>query len=372
VTSPISPVPSDADDLDLAAPSDEGGATGSAASDIAAAIDAAGGALRFDQFMETALYGPHGFYAGAGRAGRRGDFLTSPEVGPLFGAVLAGWIEAEYERLGRPDEFEVVEVGAGPGTLARSVIAHWRSIGSGGHPYTAVEVGPSQRADHPAEVTSIADLGERAGRPIVGVVIANELLDNLPFRLLVFDGTWRESFVVAREDDPSSVAEVLRPLVDVPRWLPATGPHGARVPWQQSAAAWVDATVGSIGSGRLLAIDYVTARTAELSVMPWRAWLRTYRDHRRGDHYLTAIGQQDITGQVALDQLPVPDVVRTQAQFLQRWGLDDLVEEGRQAWSAAASAPTVAAMKMRSRVREAEALIDPDGLGGYLALEWQR
>ena len=73
-----------------------------------------------------------------------------------------------------------------------------------------------------------------------------------------------------------------------------------------------------------------------------------------------------------LDQLPEPDVVRTQAQFLQRWGIDELVEEGRVAWEAAASAPTVAAMKMRSRVREAEALLDQTGLGSFLALEWSR
>ena len=95
----------------------------SAADDIRAAIDAAGGAIRFDEFMRLALYGEHGFYGGTGRAGRRGDFITSPEVGPLFGAVVARFIDAEWERLGRPEPFTFVEAGAGPGTLARSVIA---------------------------------------------------------------------------------------------------------------------------------------------------------------------------------------------------------------------------------------------------------
>ena len=111
-------------------------------------------------------------------------------------------------------------------------------------------------------------------------------------------------------------------------------------------------------------------RTSELAQMPWREWLRTYRGHERGGHYLADPGSQDITAQVVLDQLPVPDAVRTQAQFLQRWGIDELVEEGRRAWAVAAAAPTLAAMKMRSRVREAEALLDPAGLGGFLALEW--
>lgn len=350
---------------------DPHGAPG-AVDDIRRAIDAAGGALRFDEFMALALYGPNGFYTGAGRAGRRGDFLTSPEVGPLFGTVLAAWIGAEFERLGRPDDFEVVEIGAGPGTLARSILAHWRATGASGHPYTAVEAGALQRAAHPEGVASVADLAARDGRPITGVVFANELLDNLPFRLLVFDGSWRESHVTVAPGAPTRLLEVLVPVADPPPWLPVAPPHGARVPWQQAAHTWVDDTLGSIAAGRLLCFDYVTPRTAELAAMPWREWLRTYRGHERGGHYLGDPGGQDVTAQVALDQLPEPEVVRTQEQFLRRWGIDDLVEEGRVAWEAAASAPTVAAMKMRSRVREAEALLDPAGLGGFLALEWSR
>ena len=58
-----------------------------------------------------------------GRAGRRGDFITSPEVGPLFGAVVARALDAWWAEAGEPDVFTVVEAGAGPGTLARSVLA---------------------------------------------------------------------------------------------------------------------------------------------------------------------------------------------------------------------------------------------------------
>ena len=74
--------------------------------------------------MEAALYDPEdGFYASGGSAGRRGDFLTAPEVGPLYGAVLARALDTWWAELGRPDPFVVVEAGAGPGTLARSVLA---------------------------------------------------------------------------------------------------------------------------------------------------------------------------------------------------------------------------------------------------------
>ena len=79
--------------------------------------------VRFDEWMDRALYGPEGFYNAGGKAGRRGDFITSPEVGPLFGAVLARMIDAEWRRLGEPSSFTVVDAGAGPGTLSRGILS---------------------------------------------------------------------------------------------------------------------------------------------------------------------------------------------------------------------------------------------------------
>jgi SAM-dependent MidA family methyltransferase len=334
----------------------------SAADDLREARLAAGHPLRFDHFLTVALYGRHGFYAVGGQAGRRGDFITSPEVGPLFGAVLANWISAEHRRLGEPEEFVIVEAGAGPGTLARSILAaapQWAGR------YLAVEVSAAQRAQHPDGVISTASLPEG---PIVGVVIANELLDNLPFRLAVFDGGWREAYVEVGDD--GAVSEVTVPAPAEWAWLPTHASHGARVPVQQAAADWVHTARSALSAGRLLLFDYCTARTAVLAAGQWRDWLRTYRGHERGAHYLRGVGLQDITTQVCLDQLPEPDSVRTQAQFLQRWGIDELVEEGRTAWAAAAARPDLAALRMRSRVREAESLLDLAGLGAFHAIEW--
>ena len=103
--------------------------------------------VSFETFMDLALYGDDGFYSsGGGHAGRRGDFITSPEVGPLFGAVLARAIDAWWEQLGRPRDFVVVDAGAGPGTLARAVLAAGPSaLASGGARYVAVEISDVQR-----------------------------------------------------------------------------------------------------------------------------------------------------------------------------------------------------------------------------------
>ena len=330
---------------------------------LAAAQAALGRPLRFDEYMEAVLYGPSGFYTSAGMAGRRGDFITSPEVGPLFGAVLARWIDAEWRRLGEPHDFTVLEVGAGPGTLARSVLLaapQWAGR------YVAVELSAAQRDRHPDGVMSRADLPAQA---VAGVVIANELLDNVPFRLAVFDGGWREAHVLVRDD--GTLAEVTTAAPDEWDWLPAHASHGARVPVQSGARRAVEGMRGCIAAGTVLAFDYCTASTAAVSAVPWREWLRTYRGHERGAHYLRDAGLQDITTQVCMDQLPEPTTVRTQAQFLQRWGIDELVEAGKAAWQNAAAAPTLEALRMRSRVREAESLLDSSGLGAFMTLEWR-
>src|SRR4051794_24804671 len=81
------------------------------------------GPLPFDEVVELALYDPeHGFYSSGGEAGRGGHFLTSPEVGPLFGAALAMALDAWWRHLGEPDPYVVVEAGAGTGTLAKGVL----------------------------------------------------------------------------------------------------------------------------------------------------------------------------------------------------------------------------------------------------------
>lgn len=289
----------------------------------------------FRVVMEEALYGVDGFYERpGGGAGRRADFLTAPEVGPLFGAVLARAVAAWHDEAGRPDGFTVYDVGAGAGTLGRSL-----ARAGCPHPYVAVDRSAAQRARHEG-LASSADLPDG---PLVGVVVANELLDNLAFDLTV-DG--------------------------VPIDPDAPWPEVGMAPDQAAAAAFVADVLGRL-RGRLVVLDYCST-TASMAGRPWTEWLRTYAGHDRGGHPMDHLGEQDITVEVAVDQLPPPDDDTAQADWLRRWGIEDLVEEGRRIWAERAHLGDLEALAARSRVREAEALTDPAGMGAFRVLEWRR
>jgi SAM-dependent MidA family methyltransferase len=361
------------------------------------------GPLRWPVVVDRALYDPdHGFFATGGRAGAgTGDFLTSPEVGPLFGAVLARALDAWWDELGHPDPFTVIEVGAGTGTLARAVLGA-EPRGAPSLRYVLVErsatlaahhgdhlvideptaAGPGPRTQPGPRVESWAELPPG---PLTGVVVANELLDNLAFDLLELtpDG-WQELAVGVAEPDVAEPDVVAPRLVEVR--VPATpaaaelagrlAPEavvGARIPIQGQAAAWVADVLARLERGRLVVIDYIDS-TASMARRPAAEWVRTYRDQHRGASILEDLGAQDVTCEVALDQLAqvrAPDRVESQASFLRSHGLGDLVDEGRRIWSERAHIGDLAAIRARSRVGEAEALTDPGGLGGFTVVQWR-
>jgi SAM-dependent MidA family methyltransferase len=355
------------------------------------------GPLPFDEVMELALYhGEHGFYSSGGAAGRGGDFLTSPELGPLFGAVLANALDAWWYELGEPDPYVVVEAGAGAGTLARHVLdadpacapalryvlversERLRDIQRGRLPMEpprqvlgpAVVIDPDE-GPHvvPGIGPLVTSLGELPQHPFVGAVVANELLDNLPFSLLEKAPLgWSE--VRVADDMRETLVPAARDLALHAERLAPDAPVGGRIPLQRPAAAWIRSALAVVERGRIVAVDYAST-TPELARRPWTEWVRTYRGHAPGGGALDHLGDQDITCEVAVDQLPSPDHTTTQAGFLRAHGIDDLATAARAAWDERAHIGDLEALKHRSRLSEAAALTDPAGLGGFQVIEWK-
>lgn len=358
------------------------------------------GPLSFSAVMDTALYDTDGgfFGGGGGAPGRRGDFLTSPEVGPLFGAVLARALDRWWEEMGRPDPFVVVDAGAGAGTLAVAVLAAAPQCSPALH-YVLVERSPVLRARHgdhlalapPATSLGVpgagdgpvvVSLGELPATPFTGIVLANELLDNVPFDLVVrTDVGWDEIRVGIGAPGPDGSVRAVQhrvpaaaPLVAAATRVAPSVPVGSVLLLQNQAGEWVRDALGRLERGRLVVIDYGVERTAELAGRPLHDVVRSYRGHERGDDPLVGLGSADITGEVCLDQLAhvagPPGAVTRQAAFLHAHGIDALVDEGRRIWDERAHLGDLAAIRGRSRIVEAEALLDRTGLGGFLVAEW--
>ncbi len=330
-----------------------------------------GGALPFEEFVEAALYDPHGgFYADHGRAGRRdGDFITSVESGPLFGAVLAEWLDATWRDLGQPDPFTVAEAGAGVGTLYRTVRrakpACWSTLR-----WTLIERSDVLRAWHeelPGENwVSVAAFDEARHH----VVVANELLDNLAFGVaeLTADG-WHLFDVVPPNQSDLRWSWHLSdrvPTLDLDVLVPGA-PIGVQVPVTGQATAWVSERLAR--ADRLLVFDY-GEMTADLATRGRHGWLRTYQGHTRGSDPLTDPGRFDITTDIAIDQLPAPRKAIRQTDWLHENGMETLVEAARTTWEERRVIGDLQAMFARSALTEAAALSDSASLGAFWVLEW--
>jgi SAM-dependent MidA family methyltransferase len=264
--------------------------------------------------------------------------------------VLARALDAWWSELGQPDPFTVVEAGAGRGALAKAVLAAEPACGPALR-YVAVERSGALRSLNPRSVPTMPD------EPFTGVIVANELLDNLPFGVLerTADG-WAEVWV------DRELREVLVPVKN-----DLDAPAGARIPVQRAARQWVERA--RTLADRVVVVDYADT-TPSMARRPWTEWVRTYRGHGRGSHPLDDLGRQDITCEVAVDQLPPATSTRSQAEFLRAFGIDELAADARRAWHERAHIGDLQALVSRSRVHEAAALTDETGLGAFRVLEW--
>lgn len=319
------------------------------------------GPVTFARFMERALYEPGlGYYAtSAERHTRAGDFLTAPELHPIFGWALSRQIDEMWSRLGGPGDFVLREFGAGMGALGDAVregLARDRSPLSAALRY------------EPVEIEGRLPSGGPSGS-IVGAVVGNEFLDALPVHRVVRQaGTLRELHVgwtdgrfvdvVGELSDERLRERLERDRVDLP--------EGQQAEVCLAMVDWLGEVHRELECGYVLLIDYGLAQADLRSAARATGTLRAFRGQHVSSDVLSGAGKQDITAHVDLDALEAEAQSAgfqvlgrtTQAKFLMGCGLDEVYQAAKtdadQEWEPS--------LLLRSALRR---LLDPLHLGAY-------
>ena len=329
-------------------------------------IDAAGGWIGFDRYMELALYAPGlGYYASGARkfgaADAGGDFVTAPEISPLFAQALAAQV-AQVLALTAP---RIVEFGAGSGRLARDLLAALDARGAAVERYEIVELSPELR-QRQRELLADRRLRwlEAPPQAICGVIVANEVLDVMAVRLFVrAEDAVVERGVSVRDgalvfatrpaDDAlaAAVAEIEKEVGRLPAGYGSEVGLVARG-WMRSAAAW-------LARGALLAIDYGFPRREYYHPQRLMGTLMCHFRHHAHAEPLWLPGLNDITAHVDFSAMASAAVegglevlgYTSQAHFLLNCGLLELLQQQRTPQSANAAHRLISEAEMGELVK---------------------
>jgi len=303
-------------------------------------IRAAGGWIGFDRYMALALYTPGlGYYANEGLKfgtmpvgvkGGGGDFVTAPEMTPLFGQALAKQVAQALEASGTD---EVWEFGAGSGALAQHLL---QALGPAVRRYSIVDLSGSLRVRQQLRLQAfegrvqwVDALPER----MRGVVVGNEVLDAMPVKLLQrLGGVWHERGVALDATDALCWADqptALRPPLDIP------GEHDFLTEVHPQAQAFVRTLADRLEQGAAFFLDYGFPEAEYYHPQRHMGTVMCHREHRSDDNPLDSPGLKDITAHVDFTQVALAaqeaglDVLgyTSQGRFLINCGLPALMEQ---------------------------------------------
>jgi hypothetical protein len=275
--------------------------------EIVAAIRAAGGWLSFEAFMQMALYAPGlGYYAaGAHKLGVGGDFVTAPELSPVFGRCIAQQCAQVLESLGGG---QVLELGAGSGALAADILLTLADMGQLPDRYEILEISPDLRERQRRHLSTLPHeirdrvfwLDRPPTEPFRGLVLANEVLDALPVARLRAEAYGLTELGIEFAD--GQLREVARPASQLAvSWLADTGVElavGQEIEWCARLKDWVAAVTQSLGVGVVLLVDYGEPRRRLYSPDRSKGTLVAFHRHRIHNNPYINLGLQDLTAWV--------------------------------------------------------------------------
>ena len=283
----------------------------------------ASGPMRFDRFMEMALYHPgSGYYAkssGPSPIGRTGDFYTSVSAGPLFGRLLARQFLQMWNLMGKPDPFWIIEQGAHDGQLACDILEwcrteppeffetiHYAIVQHTGALSMLQKCAPD--AALISRMSWFEDLEALAAEKPAGVFFSNELVDAFPVRSITYHaGHWLEQYVVV---EGGRLVWVDRPIADAElsatvQALALPAIEGYMTEINLRARSWIADVAHALARGYVLTIDYGHPASSYYALHRTCGTLTAYVKHHAIDDVLAEPGRRDITAHVdfsALDQ----------------------------------------------------------------------
>jgi SAM-dependent MidA family methyltransferase len=339
-----------------------------AATTIGRRLAAAGGWLSFEEFMDMALYAPGlGYYsAGSAKLGKAGDFVTAPEISDLFSQCVARQCAEVLAQSGG----RILELGAGTGRMAAVILETLAELGQLPEQYAILEVG-ADLADRqrtriqqlPADLRDRVVWLDRLPVDMDGVILANEVLDALPFKRFVMRGghphelgvgliegqfAWQEKATgkpgiaagttdndAARSGTHLATADSeLEPLIHE---LGVPLADGYRSEASPRVGPWIAGVGQCLRRGLLLLFDYGLPRAHYYHPQRSDGTLRCYFKHRAHDDPFVNIGVQDITAWVDFTRVAEAAVAAdlevagftTQAAFLLGTGIEELAAHAR-------------------------------------------
>jgi SAM-dependent MidA family methyltransferase len=328
------------------------------------------GPMPFRDFMEAALYDPAEGFFQREAIGERADFVTAPHLSPAFGVLMARQIHELWALLDKPDPFVVIEVGAGDGTLAGQVLEFLSPDVRPRLEYVAVErTVAGRRALAGMDVTVAGSLDD-VPRHAVGCVIANELLDNVPFRWVRREVQGLMEMHVDLEGDGWVLVPGPLTSVHLEAWGRDLVPGEERIV-QQDALELVRQAATLVDRGYLWIADYGFTGGA----FPREP--HGYRGHRLEGDVLADPGSRDITAGVDFDGVTqtLRDAGLTvwgpvaQRDALVALGYPDLEDDARRKQTQAADEGRgLDAARIYSARQRASLLVERSGLGDFLIL----
>lgn len=279
----------------------------------------ANGPLTFADFMAACLYEPGlGYYTSPGRkVGAEGDFYTSSNVHSVFGRLIAKEMVRMWQALGKPEDFQIVEAGAGNGRLTADIMdavaelapAFYRTVTC-----RLIEAEPSlaetqakMLTTHASHLAWSSPAELAAGSlDITGCLLSNELIDALPVHLVEMTGKGLQEVTIAADGD--QFCEKLSPVSapEIEQFLKKHGItliEGQRAEVRLAADCWLQGVAASLKRGFVLTIDYGYLAPELYGRMRTNGTLLCYYRHQLEENPYIRTGLQDITAHVDFSAL---------------------------------------------------------------------